>query len=658
MFRDADAVHDPDTTLEIPLARGLPSLVKLLPKDSVSSIGNSRATGGNVSSLLGLVAAGELAGSAAVTMRAGDMAKVASELLSIRESEAQYRSIFHNAQEGIYQTTPDGRYIRVNEALAHMYGYDNPEELVSGLTNIATMGYVDPADRVRFRELMDATGEVQNFEAEFYRRDGTAIWITENARCVRDEAGNLLYYEGTVEDITARRGAERQIYLQANYDNLTGLPNRRLVIDRLTQALLDAQRNNTRGCLLFLDLNRFKSINDTYGHAAGDEVLRAVARRLHHCVRMTDTVGRLGGDEFVVILRDVGAGNTGTYIAEKILYSLSEPFTLMSTEQFCVPSIGIVYFPDHGLACDDLLHRADVAMYQAKGGDGRHYAVFDSAMAERSAERVSLENDLHQAMAKNQLELFYQPKMDGTGRRLLGAEALLRWRHPELGLVGPADFIPIAEETGLIVPIGKWVLREACEQLTRWRLLGHDIPGISVNVSARQFADRSFVATVCGIVAEAGIDPGRLDLELTESIMTGDVEVALETLRGLKAIGVTLSIDDFGTGYSSLAYLRNFPIDTLKIDQTFVRQMHTNVKDAAIVSTIIALASNLGFDTIAEGVEIAEQAQILGGFGCTQLQGYWIAKPLPGGDFIAFVENALLKREAEALAAAGLPQVG
>ncbi|MGE4221173.1 MAG: putative bifunctional diguanylate cyclase/phosphodiesterase [Alphaproteobacteria bacterium] len=624
-------------TVDLPIAPDIPTPVTIAPQQIDTE--GALATGEPAASLLGFLASGAIAEGTRVTADAGTVGGLAKEVLDLRESEAQYRSIFNNAQEGIYQTTPDGQYIRVNAALARMYGYESPDELIAGLTNIATMGYVDPADRIRFRRIMNESGQVRNFEAEFYRRDGSIIWITENARCVRDQEGKLLYYEGTVEDISSRKEAERQIYLQANYDNLTGLPNRRLVMDRLNQALLLAERKKTRGCLLFLDLDRFKSINDTYGHAAGDDVLRTVGRRLRHCVRMTDTVGRLGGDEFVVILHEVGDGNTGAYIAEKILYSLSEPFTLMSTEQFCVPSIGIVYFPDHGMQSDELLNRADVAMYHAKNGDGRHYAIFDSAMAERSAERVSLENDLHQAIAKNQLELFYQPKMDAGGKRLLGAEALLRWRHPEHGLVGPVEFVPLAEESGLIVPIGRWVLREACQQLARWRAEGHDVPAVSVNVSARQFADRAFVNTVRNIVAEAGIEPGRLDLELTESIMTGDVELALATLQGLKNIGVTLSIDDFGTGYSSLAYLRNFPIDTLKIDQTFVRQMHTSEKDSAIVSTIIALASNLGFDTIAEGVEIEEHAHLLDSFGCTQLQGYWIAKPLAGDDFIAFVKK-------------------
>ena len=639
MSQNSNVSAKPNKTIEIPLSRDFPFKVRTPRQGLISGDGGDHAQE-KASSLTDVVASGALAETAPVTIGAGELVSLARDLASTKESEAQYRSIFVNAQEGIYQTTPDGKYIRVNVALARMYGYETPEELIANLTNIATMGYVYPADRARFRALMDAEDVVHDFEAEFFRRDGSAIWITENARCVRDRDGKLLYYEGTVENITARKEAERQIYMQANYDTLTGLPNRRLVMDRLSQTVLQAKRDDLRGCLLFLDLDRFKSINDTYGHGAGDEVLRTVARRLRHCVRMTDTVGRLGGDEFVVILREVGPGNKGTYIAEKILYSLSEPFTLMGTEQFCVPSIGIVYFPDHASESETLLKYADVAMYQAKNGDGRHYAVFESAMAVRSDARVNLENDLHQAVAKNQLELYYQPKMDGVSNRVLGAEALLRWHHPDLGVINPVQFIPLAEESGLIVPIGRWVLREACRQLTHWRSIGHDIPGVSVNVSVRQFADRSFVGTVGAIIAEAGIEPWRLDLELTESIMTGDVEVALQTLRGLKSLGVTLSIDDFGTGYSSLAYLRNFPIDTLKIDQTFVRQMHTNEKDSAIVSTIIALAANLGFGTVAEGVESAEHAQILDGFGCTQLQGFWIAEPLPGDDFIAFIVKA------------------
>jgi diguanylate cyclase (GGDEF)-like protein/PAS domain S-box-containing protein len=638
MSRETSVVPDSSQSAAILLSPEIPLAVDAkLPASMLGTAGDRPAA--STLTLIDAVASGAVADAAPVTLRAGDLASLARDLASASESEAQYRSIFDNAQEGMYQTTPDGHYIRVNNALARMYGYDGPEDLIANLTNIATMGYVYPADRARFRALMDAADVVHDFEAEFHRRDGGVIWITENARSVRDQGGKLLYYEGTVEDITARKAAERQIYLQANYDNLTGLPNRRLVLDRLGQAVLQAKRGGTRGCLLFLDLDRFKSINDTYGHGAGDEVLRTVARRLRHCVRMTDTVGRLGGDEFVVILREVGPGNMGTYIAEKILYSLSEPFTLMGTEQFCVPSIGIVYFPDHADESDTLLKYADVAMYQAKNGDGRHYAVFEAAMALRSDARINLENDLHQAIAKQQLELYYQPKLDTVSGRVLGAEALLRWHHGELGVVNPVHFIPIAEESGLIVPIGRWVLREACRQLTRWRAVGLDVPSVSVNVSVRQFADRSFVNTVRAIIEESGIEPARLDLELTESVMTGDVEVALQTLRGLKSLGVTLSIDDFGTGYSSLAYLRNFPIDTLKIDQTFVRQMHASKKDSAIVSTIIALAANLGFGTVAEGVESAEHARMLDRYGCKQLQGFWIAEPLPGLEFVAFIEK-------------------
>jgi diguanylate cyclase (GGDEF)-like protein/PAS domain S-box-containing protein len=694
-----------------------------------------------------------------VTLR--DVSAAAEVERRLRDAEQQYRSIFENAQEGIYQTTEDGTYINVNPALARIYGYDTPDELVSGLTNIAEQLYVTAKDRDLFKSLMESRGAVRDFEAQIRRRDGRIIWITENARCVRGPSGRVRYYEGTVEDITDRKEAEENIRLlakafdsvaegivlldqdgivravnpgftaitdltaedlkggpmrliaegmhekdlftkaldqvreighwqgeifcvrrdegpfpgdcsmsavrdpdgqishfvltlqdisrrkqdeefirfHANFDTLTRLPNRRLVMDRLEQAVLRCQRSGGRGALLFLDLDRFKQINDSFGHATGDELLQLVARRLRHCVRTSDTVGRIGGDEFIILLPDCGPGNVGAYIAEKVLYSLSEPFSLMGSEQFCIPSIGIAYFPDMGTTVEELLRNADVAMYHAKQGGERRYCVFEPSMVAHINDQISLETDLRLALARNELELHYQPKVSSDGLKPVGAEALLRWRHPMHGLVSPARFIPLAEETGLILAIGRWVLRQACEDLMRWQAQGLDLPSVSVNVSPRQFSDGTFVPTVRQVLEQTGIAPGRLDLEVTESVMTGDVERAVAILQQLKDVGVTLSMDDFGTGYSSLNYLKTFPIDTLKIDQTFVRDVTGNTKDAAIATTIITLAMNLGFSVVAEGVETAEQAAFLRSRGCHVFQGYWIARPLPEEAFKAFIRG-------------------
>lgn len=691
----------------------------------------------------------------------------------LQDSEAQYRSIFENAQEGIYQTTPGGGYLKVNPAMARIYGYASPEALIGELTDIASQLYVDPAARDRFARLMETQGVVRDFEAEIRRRDGKVIWITENARCVRGADGAVRYYEGTVEDITERKQAEAQIRLlakvfesaaegivvlddqslvravnpaftqitgfaaadlmgrpltlaaeglhesgfvetvlgevaevgqwqgemfcsrigtpaqehgpvfpgdltatavrdpdgrlthtvltledisrrkrdeehirfHANYDILTRLPNRRLVMDRLARALDAVRRNGGRGCLLFLDLDRFKQINDSFGHAAGDELLKLVGQRLRHCVRTSDTVGRLGGDEFVILLPDVGPGRAGVYTAEKVLYSLTEPFTLMGSEQFCIPSIGITYFPDQGMEVEVLLRNADVAMYHAKRGGERRYSVFESWMTERSLDLLTLETDLRLAAARGELELHYQPKVRASGFALCGAEALVRWRHPTLGLVSPGEFIPLAEETGLIIGIGRWVLQKACRQLMVWRSKGLNLPSVSVNVSARQFAETGFVETVARALQETGLPPSSLDLEITESVMSGDVERAVRTLEALKDMGVTLSMDDFGTGYSSLNYLKTFPIDTLKIDQTFVRGVMESEKDAAIIATVIGLAANLGFTTVAEGVETAEQAAFLAGQGCDLLQGFHTGRPMPVGAFADFMQRAVVAAE-------------
>jgi len=679
------------------------------------------------------------------------------------ESEARYRGLFENAVEGIYQTTPEGHYLTVNPALARIYGYDSPEAVIAERCDIANQTYVDPDIRRRFIDSMETDGVVENFEAQVYRRDGSVIWITENARCARDQNGEVQFYEGTVEDITERKRTEADLHLmakvvnsvhegiviidreglvwganeayqrmtgreavnllgrpaqlttrdlhepqfeasvlarveqdghwvgeawgsrehgppfpmemsvsavrdregtlthyvaactditkrkrdeehirfQANYDMLTHLPNRYLIMDRLEQAILKARRDGSRICALFMDLDRFKNINDSYGHAAGDELLKLVARRLRQVVRMSDTVGRLAGDEFVILLSEVADGAVGDQVAEKIIEVLSEPFLILDAELFCLPSIGITYFPDQADSVEALLRNADVAMYHAKQAGDRRYLTFSDDMAQRSIEMMNLETDLRHALNRNELELHYQPKVGIDGRTVVGAEALIRWRHPRLGLVGPNEFIPLAEDSGLIIPIGRWTLVTACEQFMAWRAQGLAPPSVSVNVSPRQFNDSGLLETVRDVLGRTGLPPGCLDLEITETVMTGDVERAVATLNALKAMGVTLSIDDFGTGYSSLNYLKTFPIDTLKIDQTFVRDVSHDSKDAAIIATIVSLARNLGFNVVAEGVETIDQMDFLRQNECLLFQGYWVSRPLPVADFTIYLRDGL-----------------
>ncbi|WP_448208414.1 putative bifunctional diguanylate cyclase/phosphodiesterase [Azospirillum sp. sgz302134] len=683
-----------------------------------------------------------------------------------QETEEQYRSIFENAVEGIYQTTVDGRYLRVNPALARIYGYASPADLTDNLTDIAGQLYVDPGKREAFARLMAERDVVQNFEARVFRRDGSIIWIAENARCVRDAQGRIRYYEGTVQDITERKqheekirllatvfesvadgilivdpelsvqavnpayevmtgfqreellgrplvifapgsherafiedlwraartegrwhgevtsfrhsgdafaaslsvtavrapgGAlehyvltladisqrkyqEHQIRYQASFDRLTDLPNRWLVCERLEEAIARAQRTRTKVAVAFLDLNRFKQVNDTLGHHAGDELLKLVAKRLRNATRVSDTVGRLGGDEFLIVAPDAADRAAGARLVEKILYSMSEPFAVHNQQLFCGASIGVAFYPDDGETADQLLRNADLAMYHAKRNPERKFIVYEAGMRERSGFTLGLESDLRRAAATgDEFELHFQPKVDlehADYRRVIGAEALIRWRHPTRGLVSPAEFIPLAEETGLIWEIGAWTLKEACYRLAGWIDQGLDIASVSVNLSPRQFQDARLVAFVRDVVESTGVPPERLELELTEGAMIGDIEKAVAILHGLKDIGVRLSIDDFGTGYSSLAYLKRFPINTLKIDRSFVRDIVQSTTDPAIVSTIVNLADSLGFDTIAEGVETEEQAEMLRQRRCTRIQGFLISRPLDVDAFERFVAES------------------
>ncbi len=465
--------------------------------------------------------------------------------------------------------------------------------------------------------------------------NGRWVQITERAT---PEGGMVITYH----DVTDLHRASAEIELLAFYDPLTGLPNRRLLLDRLGQAVAVGVRSEGLGAVLFFDLDHFKTLNDTQGHEVGDQLLLQVAQRLQACVRGSDTVARLGGDEFVVILSDLShdsqeAAAQARRMGEKLLFSLNQPYTLGAHLHHGSASVGATLFGSTAQSAAELLKQADIAMYQVKGQSGNGLCFFDPQMQTLISQRAQLEGDLQLALAAEQLMLHYQPQFARDGS-IVGAEALLRWQHPERGMVSPAEFIPVAEESGLIVPMGQWVLRTACQQLAVWQLNAQCAHlQLAVNVSACQFRQRDFVQQVIGVMQEVGVRPHLLKLELTESLVLDNVDDTIEKMHQLRTKGVRFSVDDFGTGYSSLAYLSRLPLHQLKIDQSFVRNLGLHPNDDVIVQTIIGMAANLGLEVIAEGVETLEQKECLERYGCGLYQGYLLGRPMP----IALLEERL-----------------
>jgi len=465
------------------------------------------------------------------------------------------------------------------------------------------------------------------------RPDGSIRFIRDRAFPVHDADGRVYRIAGVARDVTERRSYEDRIEYLATYDALTDLPNRNLWNDRIGQALARARRVKQPLALLFLDLDRFKFLNDSYGHAVGDALLKEVARRLRGVVREEDTVARLSGDEFIVTVLDLAHAGDAAGVARKIVDELRRPFQVDGRELFLTASVGISLYPDDGDDAGTLLRQADAAMYRAKEQGGNDFQFYTREMGVQARERTELERALRTALQRNEFELYYQPQIDLRSGAVRGAEALIRWHHTELGLISPGRFIPLAEQTGLITSIGEWVLETACRQAQRWHTAGRPELTIGVNVSARQFHQRRLAGLVRDVLARTGLDPRRLELELTESTLMQDTDGVLETFRELKALGVSLAIDDFGTGYSSLSYLKRFPIDVVKIDQTFIRDLTTNTEDASITRAIIAMARSLDMRTIAEGVETRDQAALLSAYDCDEIQGMFFSGPLPAGEF-------------------------
>ncbi|MGC3983198.1 MAG: EAL domain-containing protein [Steroidobacteraceae bacterium] len=557
---------------------------------------------------------------------------------ALREAERRYHSLFDNAIEGIFRTKPEGQYLDANPALARIYGYDSSEELMRTLCDIRAQLYVDAGRREEFMRIIKARGSISGFESQVYRKNGDIIWISENARAISDDDGTVLYYEGTVEDITERKLYEARIEQQANYDTLTGLANRSLLQDRLQQAILTAATYGTRLAVVFVDLDRFKYINDSLGHQMGDSLLRVMAQRFKSCVRDSDTVARLGGDEFVLLLNGLSEADGVASSMERMLEVIAQPW---STEQgvFDVTcSVGVALYPDDGQDAQTLLKHADSAMYRAKERGRNNFQFFTNELNALMTERLELESGLRRALERDQFCLYYQPRIDMKTGAIIGAEALLRWQVSENELILPGRFIPVAEETGLIVPIGTWALRAACIQSHRWLQAGMPI-AVSVNVSLRQFQRDYFPQVVREVLDETQLPATQLEIEVTESSVMHNAERLIDMLCAIKIMGVQISVDDFGTGYSSLSYLKRFPVDRLKIDRSFVQDIMFDPDGEAIVRTIIALGHNLGLKVVAEGVENLAQVNYLRDNGCDELQGYYYGHPMPAEQFEALVRK-------------------
>ena len=686
-------------------------------------------------------------------------AQAASSLEQLSQELEKYKSIFEGASEGIFQTTKSGKYLACNGALARIYGYASADELKYAVRDIAAELYVDADSRPRFAAALQADDCIVGFEARIYRKDKSIIWISESARAVRDAQSNLLYYEGFVTDITARkqaeeslreseeryalavcgandglwdwnlktgqvyysprwkemlgcsgtdvgtlpeewfdrthpddlvsvmaaiaahregvtphfaiehrmlhidgryrwmlsrgsairdesgkatrmagsqtdvsqrREAEEQLLRDALHDTLTGLPNRALFTDRLERSISRLTRDaGHHFAVLFLDLDRFKVINDSLGHGCGDQLLISFAKRLIDCLRPSDTVARLGGDEFTILLEDPREPDHAAGVADRILDSLKKPFMLGAHEVYISTSIGIATSDTPYSRPQDVLRDADTAMYRAKAGGKSRYQTFDAAMHARAVKLLKLENDLRRAIDREEFTLHYQPILNIGAKTIRGFEALLRWQHPELGLIAPSDFIPVAEETGLIIPIGKWVLAEACRQAAAWHASHPDRPiDINVNLSGKQFSQDDLVEQVTSVLRHTGLPAHHLILEITESVVMEHPEQTIKTLQQLKSLGVKIHIDDFGTGYSSLAYLQRFPVDTMKIDRSFITRIGDNPENGEIVRTIIALAHNLNMNVTAEGIETPAQLAHLTSLNCESAQGYFLSRPI------------------------------
>ncbi len=554
------------------------------------------------------------------------------------KNEAHFQATFNQAAVGLAHVSPRGQFTMVNRRLCEILGYREAELVGKTVKDISFPADRDVADK--FVECLHR-GEIDKFSVEkrYLHANGAAVWVNLTVASVRTPEGDVDYDVSVIEDITDRKRIEGELEQMAKYDTLSGLPNRNLLQDRLGLAQARARRLGQPLGLALFDLDRFKEVNDTLGHSAGDALLYELAQRLKSNMRYTDTVARLGGDEFTVLIEGCSNREQIGVAAAKIHRLFNVPFMANGQEVYSTASIGVCVYPEDGENFTELIKNADIAMYSAKRDGGDAVRFFASGQQVKSSDQISMHGQLRRALEREEFELHYQPKVEVQSGRVLGVEALIRWRSPERGLVMPLEFIKLAEDTGLIVPIGEWVLGKACRDLREWRDSGLPDLAVAVNLSTRQFRDQGLTAMVATALSHSGLDPRSLELEITESVMMEQTTHTTSILDALVGIGVRISIDDFGTGYSSLAYLKRFPVQALKIDRGFVRDIETDHDDAAIVKAIVQLAHSMNLGVIAEGVETAAQLAYLRSLHCDEYQGYLFSKPLPGDEVARLIRS-------------------